>query len=278
MDVQAALDAIADQAANGDLVFPATAEAAMRVQRILDNPDSSIDQLSKVIASDPLLCARIVGVANSVAYNPSGRATSDVRSAVSRLGFKTLRTLATSVVVRQMQGLPQHPESRALASQLWEHTTHVAALARVIAKHITRQDPEAAFFAGIVDEVGSFYLLAQADKFPVLLHADPDSWFGEGEARVGRAVLHTMGIPANILEALEVFWKGYLSMPAESLGDTLLLADQLAPVESPLAELTGVSRHGASFDIDLMIGDEMLHTILTDSAAEVASLAAALNA
>lgn len=277
MDIQAALDAIAADAARGEMVFPTHTEVALRVQRALDDPDCSIEQLSKLISAEPMLAARVVSIANSVAYNPSGRAMNDVRSAVSRLGFNTLRTLVTAVIVRQMQAMSQSPEHRQLAGRLWEHTAHVAALARVIARRVTRQDPEAAFFAGIVHEVGGFYLIARADSFPGLLEGDLEPWYGAGEAQVGRSVLRALGVPAAILEALETLWDGYLAMPASSLGDTLLLADQLAPVESPLAELAGMSRKGMAAEIDLLVDDEMLSSILTDSAEEVESLSAALK-
>jgi hypothetical protein len=66
-------------------------------------------------------------------------------------------------------------------------------------------------------------------------------------------------------------------MPPNSLGDTLLLADQLSPVESPLAELAGMSRKGMVVDLELLIDDELLSSILKDSAEEVASLIAALK-
>jgi hypothetical protein len=220
----------------------------------------------------------VVSIANSVAYNPSRRTVSDVPNAVPRLGFKTLRTLATALVVRQMQGMSQSPEHRALAARLWEHTAHVAALARVIARRVTRQDPEAAFFAGIVHEVGGFYLISRADKFPGLFESDLEPWYGEGEARVGRAVLSALGVPANILDALEVLWDGYLAMLPKTLGDTLLLADQLSPVESPLTELVGMGRKGIAADLDLQIDDETLTGILADAAEEVDSLTAALKA
>jgi len=66
-------------------------------------------------------------------------------------------------------------------------------------------------------------------------------------------------------------------MPATSLGDTLLLADQLSPIESPLTRLAGMSRKGMAADIDLLVDDEMLSSILADSAEEVDSLSAALK-
>jgi HD-like signal output (HDOD) protein len=200
MDVQVALKAVADDAARGDMVFSTHAELALRVQRLLDDPDCSIDQLSKLVAAEPILSARVVGIANSAAYNQSGRVITDVRNAVSRLGFSTLRVLTTAVVVRQMEGISKNPAHRALAARLWEHTAHVAALARVIAQRVTHQNPDAAFFAGIVHEVGGFYLISRAAGFPGLLEEDLEPWYGVGEAEVGHAVLRVLGVPENILE------------------------------------------------------------------------------
>jgi len=278
MDVQATLDVLVADAERGDMVFPTHVDLALRVQRALDDPDCSIEQLAKLISADPMLSVRVVGVANSVSYNPSGRPIGDVRNAVSRLGFKTLRTLVTALVVRQMQEMSSSPEHRALAARLWEHTAHVAALARVIARRVTKQDPEAAFFAGIVHEVGAFYLIARANQYPGLLESNLENWYERGEALMGGAVSKALGVPDHLGAALEVLWSGYLAMPPESLGDTLLLADQLSPVESPLAELTGMSHNGVAVDIDLLIDDETLSSILADSAEEVASLTAALQA
>jgi hypothetical protein len=67
-------------------------------------------------------------------------------------------------------------------------------------------------------------------------------------------------------------------MPPETLGDTLLLADQLAPVESPLSELAGMSRAGVGINIDVALDDETLSGILADAAEEVKSLFSALQA
>jgi HD-like signal output (HDOD) protein len=277
MDIQATLEAIAAEAARGEMIFPTHVQIDLQVQHLLDDPDCSIDRLCKLISAEPVLSARVVGVANSIAYNPSGRTSSDLRGAVARIGFKTLRTLASAVVVRQMQEMPKSAEHRAMAARLWEHTAQVATLARVIARKVTHQDPEAAFFAGIVHEIGGFYLISRAASFPGLLSGDLEPWHGLGEAQVGRAVLNALSVPADILAALDAMWDGYLAMPPQSLGDTLLLADELASTESPLDALSGMSRNGLSADIDLVIGDDMLQGILADSAEEMASLISALS-
>jgi len=277
IDVRGALDAIAADAARGDIVFPTHSEIALRVQRMLDDSDCSIAQLGKLISAEPVLSARVLGVANSIAYNSSGRAISQLENAISRLGFTTLRALVAAIIVRQMQQMTKTHEDRALADRLWQHTVYVAALARVIARRVTHQNPDTAFFAGIVHEVGNFYLISRAAAFPGLLTNDLPSWHADAEAAVGRAVLLALDVPLPVREAMEILWSGFLAMPPASLGDTLLLADQLTPVESPIDVLAGMSRKGMDVELDMLIDDETLSQILCESADEVASLSAALN-
>jgi HD-like signal output (HDOD) protein len=281
VDVKAILTRIAQAAASDDLIFPTTTQMALKVQRVLDDPNCSIDQLGKLVRADPLLATRVVAVANSVIYNRSGRAIDDPRSAVARIGFNTLRVLAAAVVVRQMEGMARTPAHRELAVRLWEHTAHVAALSQVIARRVTHVNPDTAFFAGIIHEVGGFYLISRAADFPGLLEAEHGSllaWDEGGAAEVGRAVLTRLGAPAAVLEAIEGMWQGYLAMPPQSLADTLLLADQLAPVESPLSQLAGSGREGIEANIDVVLDDQTLSSILEESAAEVESLINALRA
>lgn len=280
MDVQAILTQIADTAAHDELIFPTTSEMALKVQRLLDDPDCSLDQLASLVRADPLLATRVVAVANSVIYNRSGRAITDPRNAVSRVGFTTLRVLATAVVVRQMEGMARTPAHRQIAVSLWEHTAHVAALCQVIARRVTQVDPDTAFFAGIIHEVGGFYLISRADNYPGLLegqHGSLLAWDEGGAATVGRAVLKRLGAPAAVAEAIEGLWAGYLAMPPQSLADTLLLADQLAPVESPLSQLAGFGREGTEAHIDVALDHETLGSILAESAVEVKSLIDALR-
>jgi HD-like signal output (HDOD) protein len=281
VDVPTILTRIAETAAGNDLIFPTTTDMALKLQKVLDDPDCSVDQLAKLVQADPLLAARVVAVANSVIYNRSGRAIADVRNAVSRVGLNTLRVLAAAVVVRQMEGMARTPAHRQIAMRLWEHTAHVAALCQVLARRVTRVNPDTAFFAGIIHEVGGFYLISRAKDYPGLLEGDDGSllaWDEGGAAEVGRAVLRRLAAPAAVLEAIEGLWEGYLAMPPQSLADTLLLADQLAPVESPLSQLAGNGREGTQAHIDVALDDETLVSILEESAKEVESLIEALHA
>jgi hypothetical protein len=147
-------------------------------------------------------------------------------------------------------------------------------------------------FAGIVHEVGGFYLLSRAEEFPCLLEPDDlsgandDADFDElseeaqqvvsQEAIIGRAVLKDIPLPSAVSEAVEALWYGLRAMPPETLGDTLLLANELAPTQSPLDTRTDSEANRCESEIDFVVGEGTLQSILEESEDEVRTLSAAL--
>lgn len=196
--------------------------------------------------------------------------------AVERLGMRSLQTLVATVMVRQLGGQISDPLIKAKSTQLWRHTAHTAALARVIARRVTRVDPETALFAGIVHEVGGFYMLSRAAEFPGILDGDAGDWVEHGEAAIGRGVMRQLEVPQAVQDAVEAIWVGLRALPPETLGDTLLLANDLAAVASPLHEHPEAATLAAARTIDFVTGDGTLSGILAESAQEVQTLLAAL--
>lgn len=276
MDRLDAFKTIAAQAARGELAFPTNVDASLKLQRALNDPNCSLDAAARLVQAEPLLAARTVSIANSVAYNRSGMEITNVKSALQRLGFRTLGALVAAVIVRQLDSKIANPALRAKAEQLWKHSAHVAALAQVIARRVTKVDPDTALFAGIVHEVGGFYVLSKADEYPGLLDGEPEEWIEHGEVDIGRGVLLKLGVPAPVMEAIEAMWEGMRALPPENLGDTLLLANDLAPVLSPMHTRPGATTPQAAATIDFAIGDGTLASILEESADEVRTLTAAL--
>jgi HD-like signal output (HDOD) protein len=269
------LKRIAAEAARGELSFPTHVDATLTLQRALAEPDCHIDDAARLVQTEPLLAARTVAIANSAAYNRFGNDVTNVKAAVQRVGFRTLGALAAAVIVRQLAGGITDPLLRAKADALWQHSAHVAALAQVIARHVSRVDPETAMFAGIVHEVGGFYLLSRAAEYPGLLDGGADEWMEYGETAVGRGVLRKLGVPAPVMGAIEAMWHGMRALPPETLGDTLLLANDLAPSASPLLARPGAAgMQGAT--IDFAVGEGTLATVLREAEQEVRSVQAAL--
>ncbi len=278
MDKREVFTSIAADLSQGDLIFPTSARVALKLRQALDAPDCHLDTALQLVQAEPLLSARVIAMANSAAFNRSGRELMDVRSSMVRLGFGTIRVLAVALVTRQLAGNVVTGSKWNLANRLWEHSAYVASLARVMAQHVTNADPEAAMFAGIVHEIGGFYLLSRAREFPGLLDGDFTDWTQSGEAQVGRALLGVLAVPSSVQRAIEEFWQGDLNAPPGTLGDTLLLSDELAQVPSPLRSRVGLTPdNDIKAKIDLAVGQEALSSILMESAVEIESLKTALT-
>lgn len=272
-----ALRLVAAQALHGELVFPTGLDVSLTLLRALDDPDCHVDHAVRLVKGDPLLAARVVAVANASIYCRPGQQTADLRQAVARIGLRATRTLAVAIATRRLAGTPQSPRLREAANRLWAHTSEVAALAQVIARRVSHVDPETAFFAGVVHEIGGFYLISRAADMPTLLDGDPGDWTEDNEAIVGRAILARLDIPPTVCAAIEAMWEGLRSLPPASLGDTLLLADELALTPSPLYTADATRTADSAPQIDAVVNERTLSEILAESASEVAELAAALR-
>ena len=263
---------IVSQAASGELAFPTSVNAALSLQLALGDPDCETEDVIRKVLAEPLLAARTVALSNAAAFNRNGPPITGVRAAVQRVGFRNLYSMAAAMVVRQFGARIRDAQLRAQAEQLWRHCAHVAALAHVLARHVTDTDPDTALFAGIVHEAGGFYLLSRADEMPGLLD-DPSDWMGAAQEIITREMMRKLAIPEPVSLAIVSLRGATLTPPPMGLRDTLLIAKQLAPVPSPLAPLAGA---GTAALAEFIAGDVDLERIVRESAAEAASMSAAL--
>jgi hypothetical protein len=255
---------IAAQAARGDISFPTSVNAVLRLQRALNDPDCHLEDAIRLVLGEPQLAARTVALANSSAFNAGGKPVTNVRAAVTRVGYRNLQMLVASLAVRQFGSCIQDPDLRHKAEQLWEHTVQVAALAQVFARRVTFVNPDTAMFAGIVHEIGAFYLLMRADDFPGLLDDDEDRWGELCEEVVTREVGRRLALPDPVAEAVFDLRGGWLNMPPTSLLDTLLLANLYAGIPSPLRIEEPLPDHSESA-LDYLVDETTLYEIIGEA-------------
>ncbi len=195
---------IAEELSARDLSFPTFLDATLKIRMALNKADITAEELAKVVATEPLLSAKLVRLANSVAMNPSGQQVVDVRTAVIRVGFSSVRTLAIALAMEQLMQTKEMGDYVRYARPLWEHSVDVAAQAFVLARRLTRINPHEALFAGIVHNIGAFYLLARIASRPDVA---PDGeeltrLIDEWQSSIGHAVLSALEIPDEILAAI----------------------------------------------------------------------------
>ncbi len=286
MEKKALLSSLAIEVERGKLFFPTSATATLQIKKMLEDTDCDLDAVTRLIQADPLLSVKIVAVANSVVFNRSGKKITSVSAAITLLGLRTVRNLAMAVITQQLVGTQSKSE---LVTQLWQHSAHVAALAQVIARRISHKDPDTAMFAGIIHEISWFYLLSREKAYPGLIDGSiANSWVNDDdldeddelacEIKITTAILNALSVPEPVADAITHLWQGSLIFPPATLEDTLLLADQLAPVKSPFAPAQTQARDDFLTKLDRLANQQALDAILAESEEEVKSLTAALCA
>lgn len=235
MNRNQALDRILAEAGRGELIFPTNMAASLRLQEALSHPDCHLGAAADMVLAEPLIAARLVAIANSVAYTRFGGHISNVRTAVSLLGFTPLKSLVAAIVVRQLASAITDPALKQKADQLWHHCANVAALAKIIAREFSSIDPETALFAGIVHEIDGFYLLSRAKEFPELLVDEPAAQNLVARSHLAHAILHMLKVPKPVASAVEFVFSGESAThPALTAGDVLVIANTVASTPSPL--------------------------------------------
>jgi HD-like signal output (HDOD) protein len=125
---------------------------AQRVMQLTDSENVRADDLREAIQTDPILVARILRRLNSSYYSLSTKIT-DLRTAISLLGFREIRNLAMTVCLSRLFETPGH-HGTYRREALWEHSVAVGAAARLVARVCGRGVPEEAYIAGLLHDLG----------------------------------------------------------------------------------------------------------------------------
>lgn len=193
------LTELLDDLNNNRLVLPTLPEVALRVRDAVEDDDVSASQIADIVATDAALSARLMQVANSPLYRGQ-KPIENLQTAVSRLGFQMVRNLVSSLVMQQIfQPTTDVLDQRLRA--LWEHSTQVAAISRVLAAHFTRLQADQAMLAGLIHDIGALPILVRAEDMPELLTnaATLDQVVQKLHPIVGKAILENWEFPATLV-------------------------------------------------------------------------------
>lgn len=272
------LQGIAAELSNKEVVFPTFVDVTMRIRQLVNDPNLNMDRIARVIVADPVLAARVIKLANSVAYNAGGVPIQELKSAALRIGLEALRNLMYSTAMDQLRRSKELVRFHGLAQKLWDHSLETAAIAHVLARKCARISPDKALFAGLVHDIGAFYLMyriAQAGEKIDEAEAIPIIF--EWHEEIGYSVLATMEMPEEVCEAV----KGHdLARPVtaiRTLGDVIHLANRLAGLDKPWypdAQLSeALIRETAQVDVSGCA----LAEVLEESRSEIEGIKAAFN-
>ncbi|MBK7462139.1 MAG: HDOD domain-containing protein [Betaproteobacteria bacterium] len=216
---------------SGEVIFPTYFDAVLRLRKVLQDSSLSIIEIAAAVSMEPLIGAKLLHLANSVAFNPAGLEVVDLKSALTRLGVNAVRTTAMSIVMSQLMRAKGMANFAELTHALWDHSIKTAAAARIIAKNLTRLNPEEAMLAGLIHDLGAFYMLYRATQYEELRHR-PDSvryLIIQWHESIGVSLLNAIGIPEEIVDAtVDHDQVRPTPSPIRSLPEVVYVANMLA--------------------------------------------------
>lgn len=186
-----------------ELIFPTSLNATMKIRQALNDPDISNDHVARIISVEPVLCAQILLLSNSATFNRTGKRIVDIRAATQLLGFGVVRNLAISVGMKQLQA--QHAGGAPMPRMdgLWTRSVRMAALASVLA-NASKLNPSSAMIAGLLHDVGKFYILSRARQYQHLPVSDQTLWnlVEQMHVAISIAILENWKIASDIRAAV----------------------------------------------------------------------------
>lgn len=142
--------------------LPSMPEIAFKINNAVQNESLDIQQIAEIIQTDPVIAARAVQVANSAMYAGS-QPVQTIKRAVQRIGLRAMRAIVMSVTLRNLY----HAESPLIKKRMktyYHHSIRVGVICHTLAKKLKDFDPEQAFLAGLIHDIGIIPVLIRADK------------------------------------------------------------------------------------------------------------------
>jgi HD-like signal output (HDOD) protein len=163
--------------------------------------------------------------------------------------------------------------------ELWQSSTSVAAMSHVVARRLSRVNPDTALLAGLLHEVGKLYILTRAHRHPELL-GDPVTYSAivrDWHSSIAKALLENWQMPEEIVAAVSGFedFEREHGGPVD-LTDVLTLAHLLIAFrEHP--ETMELNLQGVAAVKRLQLAPDAYAQLLQESAAEFAAMRQALG-
>ncbi|MBN1846964.1 MAG: HDOD domain-containing protein [Deltaproteobacteria bacterium] len=192
--------------------MPSLSTTVTKVLEICNHPNTSPNDLNKVISLDPVLTGQVLKLINSAYYSLPNKVTSLTR-AIIILGLNTVKNLALSTAI--LGSLGKNTSNSLNMDHFWSHSICVGVMAKALAdlKRIPAPIQEEFFIAGLLHDLGKIPLsdCFSEDYAKVLdltnrngcdLKEAETSIFGFDHCETGRMIAEKWKLTDSILKTL----------------------------------------------------------------------------
>lgn len=161
-------------------------EVTMKIIKLVEDPDSTAQDLNNVISNDPALGARILKVVNSAFYGLPGQIGS-INRAIVLLGLNAVKNIAIAASLAKLfRGgkIAANFDAR----DLWQNAIASACATRLLAEKVSLGLPDEAFLSGLIHDIGIMVVIqARRNQFVEILQKleeEPDKSLLEAETEI----------------------------------------------------------------------------------------------
>ncbi len=205
----------------------------------LDN-DEDENKMLVLIGQDPLISAKVIGLANSPLVGAS-RKINTVKDAAMLMGLKRVHSVATGLAI---MATTSKSAGRLNVQALWEHNMGIAFAMLAITRAMPakmRPDDDLTFLAGMLHDVGYSVLahldIESSDELQVRMLTEPDHLALSIEREIvelthdelGAELARHWNLTEEIVSAIRFHHEAQKSDPAQPLARIINLAEKLLP-------------------------------------------------
>jgi HD-like signal output (HDOD) protein len=187
-------------------------DVALRIARMVEDPNSSATDIGREISNDAALTARLLRIANSAAYGQS-RQIATLSRAITLLGVRQVRDLTVGLTaIRAFDGISNDLVTMEV---FWRHSVLCAVAAGQIATRRNAPRAESPFVAGLLHDIGQLVLFSRAPaaaREALLMMADAiddvrldeceRTVLGFDHATVGAELARNWQLPGSLQECI----------------------------------------------------------------------------
>lgn len=223
--------------------LPVVPQVMSRLFDACSSDATAIDELVDIINLDPGIAAKVIAVASTSVIEESNR-PSNLTQCVTLVGLGVIKTIAIDESAARVFGRFSYGQELALTN-IWHHSLKCALLAKALAISMDYPDPEEAYLAGLLHDIGSLALMTiDQNGYPQLLNRGLDEdnlcrleldLYRTTHAGVGTWIADKWRLNSFLSDSIR-----YHHVPAERVADAhpliriVLLANHLSRVDADL--------------------------------------------
>ena len=196
--------------------LPTLPEIAIQINKMLQDYDTSIQDLSVTIEKDQAMVPKILKLVNSAFFGFKSK-ISDISHAVMLLGFNTVRNAIVSIAIIEAFSVKKNIKGFDI-KQFWTHSVAVAITSQYLAAESKLCNSSDAFTAGLLHDIGKIVLLRYFNDLFVKvwnLVNETELSFCDAEkneisvthARIGAHLAKKWQLPANLVDTIKYHHK-----------------------------------------------------------------------